>query len=78
MMRMLEDAGGNLMLKTHNCNIDLSGVALIPHDISRAAIYIIPDSRDVALSSKNHYNTKTNQIAADKLLDNKHVTCFPN
>ena len=78
MMRMLEDADGNLMLKTHDCNIDLSGVAQIPHDITRAAIYIVRDPRDVALSFKNHYNTKTNEIAVDKLLDNKFVTRFPN
>ncbi len=78
MMRMLEDAGGNLMLKTHDCNIDLSGVAQIPHDITRAAIYIVRDPRDVALSFKNHYNTQTNKAAVDKLLDNKFVTRFPN
>ena len=78
MMRMLEDAGGNLMLKTHDCNVDLSGVAQIPHDITRAAIYIIRDPRDVALSFKNHYNTASNEIAVDRMLDGTFLTRFPN
>lgn len=78
MMRMLEDAGGNLMLKTHDCNIDLSGVAQIPHEISRAAIYIVRDPRDIALSFKNHYGMDTNKAAVDQLLDSKFLTRFPN
>ena len=78
MMRMLEDADGNLMLKTHDCNIDLSGIAQIPHDITRAAIYIIRDPRDVALSFKNHYNTSNNELAVERMLDGKFLTRFPN
>jgi hypothetical protein len=78
MRRMLEDAGGNLMLKTHDCNVDLAGVAQIPHDITRAAIYIIRDPRDVALSFKNHYNTESNEIAVDRMLDDTFLTRFPN
>jgi len=78
MMRMLEDAGGNLMLKTHDCNIDISGIAQIPHDITRAAIYMVRDPRDIALSFKNHYNTDSNDAAIDKLLDNKSLMRFPN
>ena len=78
MLRMLEDADGNLMLKTHDCNVDISGVAQIPHDISRAAIYIARDPRDIALSFKNHYNTHTLDAAVDKLLDAKHITRYPN
>ncbi|MEE9327780.1 MAG: sulfotransferase domain-containing protein [Cocleimonas sp.] len=78
MMRMLEDADGNLMLKTHDCNIDLSGVAQIPHDITRAAIYIVRDPRDLALSFKNHYNSASINDAIDTLLDNKSLMRFPN
>ena len=78
MMRMLEDAGGNLMLKTHDCNIDLSGVAQIPHHITRAAIYIVRDPRDIALSFKNHYKTKTTDVAVNRLLDSNFLTRFPN
>jgi hypothetical protein len=78
MMRMLEDADGNLMLKTHDCNIDISGVAQIPHDITRAAIYIVRDPRDLALSFKNHYNSASDSDAVDTLLDNKSLMRFPN
>lgn len=78
MMRMLEDAGGNLIIKTHDCNIDVSGVAQIPHDITNAGIYIMRDPRDVALSFKNHYGCKTNAEAVNKLIDDKFMTRFPN
>lgn len=78
MVRMLEDAGGNLLLKTHDANIDVSGIAQMPYDITNAAIYIIRDPRDVALSFKNHYGCKTNAEAVDKLIDDKFMTRFPN
>jgi hypothetical protein len=78
MMCMLEDAGGNLMLKTHDCNIDISGVSQIPHHITRAAIYIVRDPRDIALSFKNHYNTDTTDIAVDRLLNDTFLTRFPS
>lgn len=78
MMRMLEDANGNMLVKTHDCNVDISGIAQIPHDLTRAAIYIVRDPRDIALSFKNHYKTKTMSAAVDKLLDDKMVTRFPN
>ncbi len=78
MLRMLEDAGGNIMLKTHDCNVDISGVAQIPHALSRAAIYIVRDPRDVALSFQNHYGTDTIDAAVDKLLDGKSMTRHVN
>lgn len=78
MLRMLEDAGGNLMLKTHDCNVDISGVAQIPHDLSRAALYIARDPRDIALSFHNHYNLSSIEEAVDKVLDGKAFTRYPN
>ena len=78
MMRMLEEAEGNLMLKTHDCNVDLSGVSQIPHHITRAAIYIVRDPRDIALSFKNHYATGNNKKAVKRLLDNQFMTRYPN
>ena len=78
MSRMLEDANGNLMLKTHDCNFDVSGVAQIPHDLTRAAIYIVRDPRDIALSFKNHYNTTDNAAAVDMMLDDRYMTRYPN
>lgn len=78
MVRTLEAAGGNLMLKTHDCNVDISGVAQIPHDVTRNAIYIVRDPRDVALSFKNHYKCKNNKEAVEKLIDDRFMTRFPN
>lgn len=78
MLRTLEGAGGNLLLKTHDANIDVSGIAQIPHDLTNAAIYIIRDPRDVALSFKNHFACKNNTEAVDKLLDDNFMTRGPN
>lgn len=78
MLRMLEDAQGNLMLKTHDCNVDISGVAQIPHDITRAAIYIARDPRDVALSFYNHYSLAGHAEAVEKMLDAKSFTRYPD
>ncbi|MFT5276130.1 MAG: hypothetical protein ACI9J2_002674, partial [Saprospiraceae bacterium] len=78
MFRMLEDAAGNLMLKTHDCNVDISGVSQIPHDITRCGIYIARDPRDVALSFYNHYGLSSYEEAVDKLLDGNAFTRFPN
>ena len=78
LLKLLEDAGGNLILKTHDCNFDVSGVAQIPYDLTRVGIYIVRDPRDVALSFKNHYGCKNNAEAVDKLLDDKFMTRFPN
>ncbi len=78
MYRMLEEAGGNLMLKTHDCNVDFSGVAQIPYDLTRAAIYIARDPRDVVLSFMNHYNMPSANAAVDKVLDGRAMTRYPN
>jgi len=78
MVRTLEAAGGNLLLKTHDANINISGVAQIPHDITNAGIYIIRDPRDIALSFKNHYGCKNNAEAVEKLIDDRFMTRFPN
>ncbi len=78
MLRMLEDAEGNLMLKTHDCNVDISGVSQIPHDITRAAIYIARDPRDIALSFYNHYGLSSHAQAVEKLLDGEAFTRYPD
>jgi len=78
MLRMLEGAGGNLMLKTHDCNVDLSGITQIPHAVTRGAIYITRDPRDIALSFQNHYQTDNIDTAIDKMLDRNGMTRYPN
>jgi len=78
MARMIEDAKGNLLLKTHDCNIDISGVAQIPYDLTRVGIYIVRDPRDVALSMKNHFSCKDNAEAVEKIIDDKFMTRAPD
>ncbi len=78
MARMLEDADGNLLLKTHDCNIDISGVAQIPYDQTRVGIYIVRDPRDVVLSMRNHFVCKDNKEAVSKITDDKFMTRAPN
>ncbi len=78
MARMLEDAQGNLLLKTHDCNIDISGVAQIPHDLTRVGIYIVRDPRDVVLSMKNHFVCKDNAEAVEMITNDKFMTRAPN
>lgn len=78
MMRLLERAQGNVMLKTHDANLALAGVSLIPQHLTHAAIYMVRDPRDVALSLQNHYNTSTLDEAVDRMLDDEYVSRHAN
>lgn len=78
MLRMLEESDNNQMLKTHDCNIDISSVAQIPTDLTRAAVYIVRDPRDVTLSFKNHYRCKNNAEAVEMLTQDNFITQFPD
>ncbi len=78
MLRMLEDAGNNLLLKTHDCNLDIAGVEQIPPMLSRAAIYLVRDPRDVALSFLNHYAMPSLSAAVDQMLNDETLTRFPD
>lgn len=78
MMRMLEDAGNNLLLKTHDCNLDIAGVEQIPPMLTRAAIYVVRDPRDVALSFMNHYAMPSMSAAVDQMLNDETLTRFPD
>ncbi len=42
-------------LKTHNQNFTLHGVELIPRALTRAAIYVMRDPRDMLISYARHY-----------------------
>ncbi len=50
-------------VKTHNLRDFALGVELIPTPISRAAIYILRDPRDVAVSYARHYNLSPDAAA---------------
>jgi hypothetical protein len=41
-------------LKTHHANITLCDIALCPHQISKGAVYLMRDPRDVAISFAKH------------------------
>lgn len=43
-----------LVLKTHNANIRVKHVDLIPEEMSEAAVYLIRDPRDVVISYAEH------------------------
>ena len=78
MMRMLEHAGNNLLLKTHDYNREIAGVEQIPPYLSRAAIYIVRDPRDVALSFLNHYDMPDMDAALDNMLTDETLSRFPD
>jgi len=42
-------------VKTHNANIRIAGRLLIPPRLTRAAVYILRDPRDMALSYADHF-----------------------
>ena len=78
MKRMLEHAGDNVLIKTHDCNREIAGVEQIPPFLSRTAIYMVRDPREVALSFMNHYNFDTMDAALDLMLDDGALTRFPD
>ncbi len=78
MLRMLEDAGNNLLLKTHDCNLEIAGVEQIPPMLTRTAIYVVRDPRDVVLSFKNHYDMPSMSAAVDQMLNDETLTRFPD
>jgi len=50
----LSMASRDLCLKTHNANITLDGIPLCPAKLSKGALYIVRDPRDVAVSFAKH------------------------
>ncbi|MEE9448289.1 MAG: sulfotransferase domain-containing protein [Arenicellales bacterium] len=78
MMRMLEDAAGNMLLKTHDANLSLSGVEQIPPYLTRSAIHIVRDPRDIVLSFMNHYNLGSVDATINLLLDDDTLSRAPD
>jgi hypothetical protein len=65
--RHLERVAGNAptnFVKTHNANIRIGGRWLIPPRLTRAAVYIIRDPRDMVLSYADHFNLDPEAAAA--------------
>jgi len=45
------------LLKTHNANLSFGGTSLIPWPITKGAIYVARDPRDVAVSYSDHFGS---------------------
>ena len=53
---------GDIALKTHHAKIAVNDIPVCPHQLSRGAIYIIRDPRDVAISFADHLNESVDTI----------------
>jgi hypothetical protein len=63
----LERVSGNApvnFVKTHNANIRVAGRLLIPPRLTRAAVYILRDPRDMVLSYADHFHLDPAAAAA--------------
>ena len=78
MLRMLEHAGSNLLLKTHDWNREIAGVEQIPPKLTRTELYVVRDPRDVALSFMNHYKLESMDATLDLMLNDDTFTRFPD
>lgn len=47
-------ASRDIVLKTHNAKVAINDIPLCPHQLSRGAVYVIRDPRDVAISFADH------------------------
>lgn len=74
--RHLERVAGNApanFVKTHNANIRIGGRRLIPPRLTRAAIYIVRDPRDMVLSYADHFNLDPAAAAAAITSTQNHI-----
>lgn len=55
LLRTLDIHQADLLTKTHCANVRLQGTLLIPEPLTKDAVVIVRDPRDVALSLANHY-----------------------
>jgi len=59
----------NLLMKTHNANVELNRRYLIPADLTHKAIYIVRDPRDVALSYARYMDNMGIDKSVQQMLD---------
>jgi len=48
-------------LKTHNAKVEVDGMPMIPPKLSKGALYIVRDPRDVAVSFAHHLGVKVDE-----------------
>jgi len=68
----------DVFLKTHGVPCKINNNFFVSIKTTKAAICIIRDPRQVALSLINHFNYKSQQEAFDHLIDNKLEACHFN
>lgn len=55
-------AAKDMALKTHHAKIAINDIQVCPHQLSRGAIYIIRDPRDVAISFSDHVGESIDNV----------------
>jgi hypothetical protein len=55
------------VLKTHHCNTDVDGIPLCPERLTKGALYIVRDPRDVAVSYAAHLGKSIDNTIADMI-----------
>jgi len=65
--------GNDILLKTHAANVNYLGVPCIPPCLTKGAIYVLRDPRDIVLSWAEHAQVTADQ-AIDLLLEGRAVT----
>ncbi len=65
LLQMIASRNGvDLALKTHHANVAVDGMPLIPPRLSKGAVYLVRDPRDVAISWSHHAD-----VTLDKAVD---------
>lgn len=59
-----------LMVKTHNANVFMDEIPLIPFRLTKRAFYVVRDPRDVCLSYAHHFNTSV-ESAIESMQDDR-------
>lgn len=58
--------------KTHNAAVEVDGIPLIPPRLTKEAVYLVRDPRDVAISYARHSGISIDETI-DKMASNEHV-----
>jgi len=75
-MAFADAAGANVVCKTHHWNATIEDIPLIPPGLTKAAIYVVRDPRDVAISYASHYKMSIDE-AIKCMADPKTRTSTP-
>ena len=70
LVRAAREGEKALFLKTHNANVAVEGLQMIPWPMTAGAIYVVRDPRDVVLSYANHFSTSVDE--AIKAMEHEH------